>query len=125
MAPQIDVFSLYEISLSESKIAFVLLRTVQPSYSNASQIQENKASDSETKKRQLLLQLYIKQTFGTEQIPAKFIGELQEVPFGDLLYSEKGLFTLPIFYMNTYFYERFPTTYLNYFKNTSKYMGGA
>ena len=72
---------------------------MQPGYSNTEQGQEDLANQIETKKRQLLLNFYINRYAKDSQI--EFIGELQECPFGDRLYSDKGRFKLPVFYQNT------------------------
>lgn len=99
MASLINIFSLYKLTLSDEGEEYLLLRTEQPSYSNADQVQENFANQIETQKRQLLLSLYINQYAKCSQV--EFIGELQECPFGDRLYSDKGRFKLPIFYQHT------------------------
>jgi hypothetical protein len=99
MAHLIKIFSLYKLTLSDRNDEYVLLRTEQPSYSNASQGQENFALAIEAQKRKLLLSLYINQNAKGSQI--EFIGVMHGSPFGDKLYSDKGQFKLPIFYQHT------------------------
>ena len=99
MAILLEIFSLYKLTLSDNSIEYLLLRTEQPGYSNADQRQEDIANQIETEKRQLLLNLYINQSAKDSQI--EFIGELQDVPIGDKLFSEKGLFKLSVFYQQT------------------------
>jgi len=99
MAGQIEIFSLYKLTIHNKNAEYVLVRTEQPSYSNASQVQEDLAYQIESQKRQLLLASYINLYAKDSQI--EFMGELQISPFGDRLYLDKGLFKLPIFYQQT------------------------
>jgi hypothetical protein len=99
MASLLEIFSLYKLTLPNKGEEYLLLRTEQPSYSNADQRQEDVAIQIETQKRQLLLSLYINQFAKDSQI--EFVGELQECPIGDRLYSDKGQFNLPIFFQHT------------------------
>ncbi len=96
MASEIDIFSLYK-----HKDNFFLLKTVQASYSNASQIEEDIAVEQEVQKRKWILQQIqqLKQLdFLNDLI---FVGEYQGYPMGDVLYQEKGNVELSLFYMET------------------------
>lgn len=99
MATPLDIFSLYALTLFNKSIEYVLIRTKQPGYSNADQGQEDLANRVETEKRQLLLSLYTSQYANGSHV--EFIGEMQEYPLGDILYSDKGQFKLPIFFQQT------------------------
>jgi hypothetical protein len=99
MATLIDIFSLYKLTLLDKSIEYVLIRTKQPSYSNADKGQEDLANRIETEKRHLLLSLYTNKYAKDSQV--EFIGELQECPLGDILYSDKGQFKLLIFFQQT------------------------
>lgn len=99
MAVLLRIFSLYKLTHAGKNDKFVLIRTEQPSYSNAIQSQEDIALHIEIAKRNFLLQSYINLKANNYQI--EFIGELQACPIGDLLYADNGLFDLLIFYQQT------------------------
>ena len=99
MAILLEIFSLYQFTSIDNSIEYLLLRTSQPAYSNANQRQEEIAIQIEMEKRQLLLNLYCNQYAKNAQI--EFIGELQQVPIGEKLFSEIGKFRIPIFYQQT------------------------
>lgn len=101
MAREITIYSLYKLTASDHSEEYLLLRTEQPSYSNANQSQENAGLNIETKKRQLLLKSYINHKKRNPEI--EFIGELQLPPFGDKLYADKGNFRLIVCYQQTEF----------------------
>ena len=96
MASGITIYSLYKLSKIEVVDEYLLLRTEQPSYSNANQNQENEGFEIEQQKRKFLLNSYI--DLNAKNAEIEFIGELQLPPIGEKLYAEKGLFKLPIFY---------------------------
>lgn len=97
MASELTIFSIYKIK-DEDK--YFLLRTEQPSYSNASQNQEGLADKIEQDKRELILDLIAKK-HSQNKTDFKFIGELQGYPIGEKLYSENGNLELNIYFMET------------------------
>lgn len=97
MASELKIFSIYRVK-NEDK--YYLLRTERPSFSNASQNQEDLADSIEKKKREHILQLIGKTH---NQTDFNFIGELQGYPIGDKLYSDNGNQELSIYYMETEF----------------------
>lgn len=99
MAILLEIFSLYKLILPDDSIDYLLLRTEKPGYSNADQGQEEIANQIEAEKRRLILDLYINNHVRAIQI--EFLGELQEIPIGDELLSDKGQFRLSVFYQQT------------------------
>lgn len=99
MASELTIFSIYK---TQKEDKYYLLRTEQPSYSNASQIQENLANKIEQSKREFILDLIAKEHF-QNKTDFKFIGELQSYPIGEKLYSENGNLELNIYFMETEF----------------------
>ncbi|MDR1163196.1 MAG: hypothetical protein LBM17_05075 [Candidatus Accumulibacter sp.] len=99
MASGLKIFSLYKVHLADK---YYLLRTERPSFSNASQDQENLANSAERNKREYILGK-IGETHGKSLTEFDFIGELQGNPIGDRLYSENGNPELDIYYLETEF----------------------
>jgi hypothetical protein len=98
MASIIDVWSLYKFRLADDTDEYILIRTLQPSYPNWSQTQENFAERVEMQKREKLLKLICESRNLTYKRNFSFIGEFHGYPNGELLFSENGLFKLQLFY---------------------------
>lgn len=99
MASELTIFSIYK---TQKEDHYYLLRTEQPSYSNASQIQEDLANKIEQSKREFILDLIAKK-HRQNKTDFKFIGELQSYPIGEKLYAENGNLELDIYFMETAF----------------------
>lgn len=100
MASEIKIFSIYKIQ-NEDK--YYLLRTEQPSFSNASQIQEDLANKIEQNKREYILNQISKSLNKINKTNFDFIGEFQGFPIGDKLYFDNGNFELNLYYLETEF----------------------
>ncbi|RZJ69030.1 MAG: hypothetical protein EOO45_14040 [Flavobacterium sp.] len=93
MAVELTIYSIYKLT---GKGSYFLLRTLRPGYSNVSQIEEDIAVSAEQTSRERML----------KQIsPAGFelIGELQNYPVGDTLFSVEAKSEVDIYYMETGF----------------------
>src|SRR5688500_8344634 len=101
MGSLLKIHSLYKVVNADNSFKYFLLQTEQPSYDNTSQGQADFAGNLESQKRQLLLQVILDHFAINTSTSVEFIGELQELPIGDKLYCEKGLFDTTIFYINT------------------------
>ncbi|AWH84711.1 hypothetical protein HYN59_06065 [Flavobacterium album] len=93
MAAELNIYSIYKLR-NEDK--YYLLRTERPGFSNASQMEEDLAEAAEEEQRNRMLEQVSPAGFD-------FIGELQNAPIGDALYTENGKANLEIYYMETEF----------------------
>ena len=83
MGIAIDIYFLYQLENDKH----LLLKVGRPGFSNANQNEENWADEISDNKKNILLQKYLNKH---ELNQAKFIGEFQGLPEGDILYDEKG-----------------------------------
>lgn len=97
MAAELTIHSIYRLT-GESR--YFLLRTERPEFSNASQEQEDITVAAEQDVRNRMLHR-ISEFFGHGGL--EFIGELQNYPVGDALYSAVGKTALEIYYIRTQF----------------------
>lgn len=97
MGAELEIYSIYRRNGDDS---YFLLRTVQREYSNVSQDDENAAASAEQHQREKMLDR-ISGGLGKENL--EFIGELQNYPVGEALFSAVGGTTMEIYYMETAF----------------------
>ena len=98
MASELTITSLYH---DRETGAFVLLRTVRPAYANYSQGQDDQAYEIEQTRRKSLLS-YAAATLGTHKMEAfELIGELQDLPIGEILMTALGGLAVELFYLHT------------------------
>jgi hypothetical protein len=83
MGTYLQIFHLYKLTNGKS----LLLKISRSGYSSSNQYQENKALETTISKQKLLLKKY---TEIQKTSVKKYIGELQGLPEGDLLYSKFG-----------------------------------
>lgn len=100
MASELKIFSIYK---TKSEDKYYLLRTERPSFSNASQTQENLADKIEQNKREYILDQIGKKYDQNQQVNFDLIGEFQGYPIGDKLYLQSGNLELNIYYLETEF----------------------
>ena len=98
MGSELTVTSLYR---NRETGHFVLLRTVCPAFSNYSQTQDDQAYQIEQTRREALLN-YAAATLGTHKKEAfELVGELQELPVGEILMTASGGVATEVFYVHT------------------------
>ncbi len=97
MGAELEIYSIYRRNGDDS---YFLLRTVQREYSNVSQDDENAAAAAELHQREQMLDR-ISGGLGKENL--EFIGELQNYPVGEALFSAVGGTTMEIYYIETAF----------------------
>ena len=98
MGSELTVTSLYR---NHETGHFVLLRTVRPAFSNYSQTQDDQAYQIEQTRREALLN-YAAATLGAHKKEAfELIGELQELPVGEILMTASGGVAAEVFYVHT------------------------
>ncbi|WP_082213076.1 hypothetical protein [Dyadobacter psychrophilus] len=102
MATNIQIFSIYSVT-SGVNTNFYLIRTMQPGYSNSSYTQQEMTESIETKKRNKILQLVAGNYENGVSQEFQFVGEFQEFPVGDKLYSKYGIDQMHIWYIETKF----------------------
>lgn len=101
MASELSIFSIYR---AEDNDDYYLIRTERPSYSNASQTQEDLANEIEQLKRECILDAIAKRhNPNCHKNDFAFIGEYQGYPVGDILYLDHGSADLNIYYLETGF----------------------
>ena len=101
MAADLSIYRLYHLKTADKAATHYLLRYTQPSYSNASQTEQDAAETLAEQRAQVLLD-YAKQNYAPdESIEVSLIGELQVPPIGDALYEDYGATQLPLYYMST------------------------
>lgn len=100
MASELKIFSIYK---TQNEDKYYLLRTERPSFSNASQTQENLADKIEQNKREYILDQIGKNYDQNQQVNFDLIGEFQGYPIGDKLYLQSGNLELNIYYLETEF----------------------
>ena len=98
MASELTIFSIYK---TQNEDKYFLLRTERPSFSNASQIQEDLADKIEQNKREYILGQIRKNHTQSGITNFDFIGEFQDYPIGDKLYLDNGNLELDIYYLET------------------------
>lgn len=97
MASELTIYSLYR-HVGEGR--YFLLRTERPPFSNASQAEEAAADAKELNKRDTMLH-WINEEFGNNGL--EFIGEMQNYPVGEALYSAIENTKVEIYYVETQF----------------------
>ncbi len=60
IAPPLDIFTLHHFTCPQSAGHYVLMRVERPGYSNASQVEDDRAHEIEEQRRTKLLQIYEK-----------------------------------------------------------------
>ena len=100
MASKLKIFSIYKTQNADK---YFLLQTTLPSFSNASQSQEDLAEKIEQYKRKYILEQIRKYHIQNDKTNFDFIGELQDYPIGDKLYLDNGNLELNIYYLETEF----------------------
>lgn len=98
MASELDIYSIYKIQQTHQ---YIVLRTIQPDFSNASQTQEDNAVALEHQKRTSFLAQIGNKYSSSTKISFDFIGEFQNYPIGEKLYLQNGNIELDIYYLET------------------------
>ena len=98
MGSELTIISLYR---NRETGGFVLLRTVRPAFPNYSQTQDDQAYQIEQNRRAALLS-YAAASLGTHKKEAfELVGELQDLPVGEILMTASGGVSEEVFYMLT------------------------
>jgi hypothetical protein len=97
MAAELTIYSIYRLN---GERRYFLLRTERPEFSNASQVEEDMAVAAEQDVRDRMLHR-ISEFFGHGGL--EFIGELQNYPVGEAIYSAAEKARLEIYYIGTQF----------------------
>lgn len=97
MPGQFYIFSLYQ---HPQRLAYYLLRTIQPEYSGASQTEENRSLEMEAAQRNDLLRSIDPEISVDDWL---FLGEQQGFPIGDRLHGDEQDGELPLWYVQTEF----------------------
>lgn len=92
MGAELYIFQLYMIAGKP-----VIFRVEQPGYSNVDQGDEDRAVDIGMKRAHDILQQYLEKN-GLEKKDARFIGELQGTPEGDVFYEENRVVIPEVWY---------------------------
>jgi hypothetical protein len=98
MASRLPIYSIYKLGRLGH---YYVLQTEQPSYSNVSQSQQDAAQQIEQESRQRLLTQLLQALPLEERLLCEFIGELQDLPVGDALYTAPNYTELPVYYLHT------------------------
>jgi hypothetical protein len=98
MAGRLTIYSIYKLGRAGR---YYLLQTDQPGYANASQSQQDAAQAIEQASRQRLLTMLQQALPPDERQFCELIGELQELPVGDALFTAFNYTELPIYYLDT------------------------
>ena len=98
MGSELTVTSLYR---NRENGSFVLLRTVRPAFPNYSQTQDDQAYQIEQNRRAALLS-YAAAILGAHKKEAfELVGELQDLPVGEILMTASGGVSEEVFYVHT------------------------
>jgi hypothetical protein len=100
MASRLLIYSIYKLGRTGR---YYLLQTEQPSYSNTSQSEQDLAQGIEQQSRQRLLAQLLQALPLEERLLCEFIGELQDWPVGDALYTAPNYTELPVYYLATHY----------------------
>lgn len=105
MAPPTLVYSLYHVDCSTRGPSMLLVRVTRPSYSNASQPQEEWAYEQEDHLRARLLAAYQNKVHAScgANCTLTLHGICEGNPPGDILYEEHGQVTLTLWFAATRF----------------------
>ncbi|MDJ0367237.1 hypothetical protein QMK33_18975 [Hymenobacter sp. H14-R3] len=95
MARRLTIYSIYKLGLAERHY---LLQTEQPEYANVSQSQEDTAVAAEQASRQRLLAQLLQALPLLERGLCEFVGQLQDLPVGEVLYTAPSYAELPVYY---------------------------
>jgi hypothetical protein len=100
MASCIPIYSIYKLGRAER---YYLLQTEQPGYSNVSQGQQDLAQHIEQESRQGLLALLLQALPLDERLLCELIGELQDSPVGEDLFTAPSYSEWPVYYLHTHY----------------------